>query len=270
MTDHLEESLRQAFSHRTAQLAPDSMTRLTAIDYHPRRHRIGRLPAIGAMSTTAVAAAVAAVVALGSGAAPAFAGWQATPSTPTTNQLGQAAVACGQGLGDAVLTDARGPYTLSIYANSTTNDICLTGNGVTMSTSAASASPATVAPGQIELGDTVTRDLAGKGLTLVEGRVGSDVTAVTIDRNDGSSVDATVANGWYVAWWPGTVPATDAVVTTASGDNTLTFPAPPAPSGKVKPCPSGALCASGYSDSGDGPATSQSTVSVGGTADSSN
>ena len=91
MPDQLEQSLREALSHRAAQLDPDSIARLGAIDYHPRRRRLGKLPAVGALGATGVAAAVAAIVALGSSAAPAFAGWQSTPTTPAPGQLAQAA-----------------------------------------------------------------------------------------------------------------------------------------------------------------------------------
>ena len=44
MPDQLEQSLREALSQRAAQLDPDSIARLRAIDYHPRRRRIGSSP----------------------------------------------------------------------------------------------------------------------------------------------------------------------------------------------------------------------------------
>jgi hypothetical protein len=75
MNDLLEQSLREALSERAAQVDPASLTRLRAVDYHPRRRRLGTLPTLGAVGMTGVAAAVTAVVILGSGAAPAFAGW---------------------------------------------------------------------------------------------------------------------------------------------------------------------------------------------------
>ena len=251
MPDQLEQSLREVLSRRAAQLDPDSIARLSAIDYHPRRRRIRKLPVVGAIGATGIAAAVAAVVTLGSSAAPAFAGWQPTPTTPAPGQLAQAAQACGQGLGSPILTDSRGPYAASIYANSTTSDVCLSGNGVSMSSSSTSVAPASVAAGQIQSGGGGRRDSAGNALTLVDGRTGAGVTAVTIERSDGSSVQATVANGWYLAWWPGTVAATNAQVTTASGTSTVAFPATPALPAPT--CPSGAHCAAGYSyGSGNG------------------
>ncbi len=262
MPDQLERSLREALSHRAAQLDPDSIARLRAIDYHPRRRRLGTLPAIGALGAAGTGAAIAALVTLGSSAAPAFAGWQPTPTAPAPGQLAQAAQACGQGLGSPVLSDSRGPYTASIYADSTTSDVCLSGNGVSMSSSSTSGAPTGIAAGQIELAGGGTRDSAGNALTLVDGRIGAGVTAVTIARSDGSSVQATVAGGWYLAWWPGAVAATNAQVTTASGTSTQTFPSAPALPTPV--CPSGAHCAGGYSfGSGIGTHSGSQSTTVG-------
>jgi hypothetical protein len=245
MPDQLEQTLREAPSHRAAQLEPYSIARLRAIEYHPRRHRIGKLPVIGALGAAGTAAAIGALVTLGSSAAPAFAGWQPTPTTPAPGQLAQAAQACGQDLGSPVLTNSRGPYAASIYTSSTTSEVCLSGNGVSMSSSSTSPTPASIAAGQIQSGGGGTRDAAGNALTLVDGRTGAGVTAVTIERSDPSSVQATVANGWYLAWWPGTVAAKNAQVATATGTSTVAFPA--APALPTPACPAGGHCATGYS-----------------------
>jgi hypothetical protein len=250
MPDQLEQSLRDALSQRAAQLDPNAIARLSAIDYRPRRRQFGVVSAVGALGVGGAAAALSAVFALGSGAAPAFAGWRATPTSPGPGQLTQAAQACRQDLGSAILTDSRGPYTVSIYADSTTRNVCLSGNGVSMSSSSTSGAPGSVAAGQIELDGGGTRDSAGNALTLVDGPTGAGVTAVTIERSDGSSVQATVANGWYVAWWPGTAAATNAEVATGSGTSTVAFPSTPALT--APSCPSGAHCAAGYSFGGSG------------------
>ena len=130
-----------------------------------------------------------------------------------------------------------------------------------MSSSSTSAAPASVAAGQIQLGGGGTRDSAGNALTLVDGRTGAGVTAVTIERSDGSSVQATVTNGWYLAWWPGTVTATNAEVTAASGTSTVAFPSTPTP--PAPGCPSGAHCGFSYMYGGGGiPSAGQSRTSV--------
>ncbi|HEY2654388.1 MAG TPA: hypothetical protein VGI55_01275 [Solirubrobacteraceae bacterium] len=266
MPDQLEQSLREALSHRATQVDPDSVVRLSAIDYRPRRRRFGTLPAVGALGATAVAATIAGIVALGSSAAPAFAGWQSTPTTPVPGQLAQAQQVCGQNLGSPAVTDSRGPYTASIYADSTSDDICLSGNGVSMSSRSTSSAPASVPAGHVDFGGAGVRDSAGNRLTLTYGRAAPDVTAVTIELSDGSSVQATVANGWYLAWWPGAPTATNAEITTASGTNTVAYPPPPS----LPACPPGARCSGSYSSGGrpGTQATGQSSVG-GGTVSSS-
>jgi hypothetical protein len=56
--------------------------------------------------------------------------------------------------------------------------------------------------------------------TLVDGRVGPGVTGVTLVLDDGQDVVTTVADGWFVAWWPDSAGATSAQVTSASGMTT--------------------------------------------------
>ncbi len=126
MSDLLEQNLRDTLSQRAARIDPDASARLRAIDYRPRRRRIPALPALGAFGVSATAAAVVAVT-LGSSAAPAFAGWSATPTPARTTQLAAAGQQCSANLGTPVLTDTRGPYTASIYANATSSHLCLQG-----------------------------------------------------------------------------------------------------------------------------------------------
>jgi hypothetical protein len=60
--------------------------------------------------------------------------------------------------------------------------------------------------------------------TLIDGRVANGVTGVTLVRDDGQDVVATVADGWFVAWWPGaSSAATSAQVTNASGTTAEPF-----------------------------------------------
>jgi hypothetical protein len=56
--------------------------------------------------------------------------------------------------------------------------------------------------------------------TLVDGRVASGVTGVTLVLDDGQNVVTTVADGWFVAWWPDSAGATSAQVTSAGGTTT--------------------------------------------------
>ena len=78
--------------------------------------------------------------------------------------------------------------------------------------------------------------------TLVEGKVASGVSAVALVRSDGEDVQASLAGGLFVAWWPGSLDATNAQLTTASGTTTqpistaaLPAPAVPAPGSACPP-----------------------------------
>jgi hypothetical protein len=246
MSDLLEQNLRETLSEHAAQIDPAASARLRAIDYRPRRRRVPALPALGALGVGGTAAVVVAVVTLGSSAAPAFAGWSPTPTSPAAGQLAAAGQACSANLGTPVLTDTRGPYTASIYADATSSHACLQGGSLSIASSNSGSSQADVAAGQVQLIGSGMKNSAGQALTLVDGRIGAGVTSVRIDRSDGTSVQATVSGGWYLAWWPGTVPATTADVTTSTGTATEQFPS--TPHGPRTPdCPMGSRCSSGYS-----------------------
>ncbi|HTW12293.1 MAG TPA: hypothetical protein VME01_06100 [Solirubrobacteraceae bacterium] len=49
------------------------------------------------------------------------------------------------------------------------------------------------------------------------GQAGSDVSAVTFTFAGGKTVDASVQNGWYFAWWPWTTDPSSVTVTTSTG-----------------------------------------------------
>jgi len=243
MSDLLEDDLREAFADRAARITPEASARLRAADYHPRSGRLSSRrarSALGALGLSGAAAVVGAVVLLGSNAAPAFAGWTSSPTTPLPGQLAAAQQHCTAGSGTPVLTDTRGPYTASIYADGAT---CLQGNGIEISGGGA-GNAADATAGTIELNGAGESDSDGHALTMVDGRIGSGVTGVTITRSDGSSVQATVKNGWYLAWWPGSERAVTAHVANANGTSAQSFP-----TGAQQPspaCPTGAHCTSGY------------------------
>ena len=243
MSDLLEHDLREAFADRAARITPEASARLRAVDYHPRSRRLRSrraLSAVGALGLSGAAAAAGAVILLGSNAAPAFAGWTASPTTPLPGQLAAAQQRC-TGSGTPVLTDTRGPYTASIYADGST---CLAGNGIEISSGGGGNATPTIPAGTVALNGAGESDSDGHALTMVDGRIGAGVTGVTITRSDGSSVQATVKNGWYLAWWPGTQSAVTAQVANANGTSTQSFPS--RPQRPTPACPAGAHCASGY------------------------
>jgi hypothetical protein len=240
MSDLLEHDLREALAERAARINGEASARLRAVDYHPRRRMLPSRPVLGALGLSSAAAAAGAVIVLGSSAAPAFAGWTASPTAPLPGQLAAAAQHCAPGAGTPVLSDTRGPYTASVYADGTT---CLQGNGIMIDSSGGSGK-SSVSAGTIELRGAGEADSDGHALTMVDGPIGAGVTGVTITRSDASSVQATVKNGWYLAWWPGTNRALTAQVATAGGTRTQSFPT--APNHPSPPCPVNAHCASGY------------------------
>ncbi len=246
MSDLLEQNIRETLSTRAAQIDPAAIARLRAIDYRPRRRWVPALPALGALTVSAAAVAAVLAVTLGSSAPPAFAGWSPTPTPPAAGQLATAEQACRATVGTPALTDTRGPYTVSIYADATSSHLCLQGGSLSIASANSGPTQADVPPGQVQLSGSGVENSSGQALTLVDGRIGAGVTSVTIDRSDGGSVQATVSGGWYLAWWPGTARATTADVRTAAGEATQQFPStsqgPGAPS-----CPAGAHCSSGYS-----------------------
>jgi hypothetical protein len=243
MSDQLEDDLREALADRAARITPEARARLRAIDYHPRSRSLASrraLGALGAVGLSGAAAAAGAVILLGSSAAPAFAGWTPSPTAPLPGQLAAAQQHCSRGSGTPVLTDTRGPYTASIYADGST---CLHGNGIVSAGGGGNAT-SSIPAGTVELNGAGESDSDGHALTMVDGPIGAGVTGVAITRSDGSSVQATVKNGWYLAWWPGTERAVTAQVASASGTRTQTFPA--GPERPTPACPAGAHCASGY------------------------
>jgi hypothetical protein len=70
----------------------------------------------------------------------------------------------------------------------------------------------------------------GRPYTLVQGQVLAGVTSATLVLSSGSNVQATVADGSFVAWWPGSADAASARVASGSRVSTqqLTFTAMPA------------------------------------------
>jgi hypothetical protein len=265
MTEQLESELRAALRERAAQVPAASIARLTHVDYHPRTRRLRPPLAIGALASAAGAAGAAAIViSLTAGASNAFAGWTATPTAPLPGQLAAAQASCEAsqppiaGL-PLTLTDTRGPFTFSVYANSNSSATCFKGPGF-MSTSANVASAALNVPtGQVLLSSSHRTERGGHAFSLADGRTGPGVSGVTLSLDDGTNVRATVGGGWFVAWWPSGHEIKSAELTTPTGTVTQTFNlSPEIPCGTQR-------CAAGMSESGSvgGGSVSGSSVTGG-------
>jgi hypothetical protein len=244
MTEQLESELRAALRERADQVPEASIARLSHVDYHPRTRRLRPPLAIGALASAAgTAGAVAVVISLSAGASNAFAGWSPKPTRPAPDQLAAASADCQTqspiaGL-PLTLTDTRGPFTFSVYANSTTSSTCIKGPTFTAVATNSTSTPITVPAGHILLSGSHGSNRGG-AYSWADGRTGDGVSAVTLTLDDGTTVQATVANGWFVAWWPGSRSVKSAAVTTPSGTSTQTFDLPNGPPCGSQPCPGGA------------------------------
>jgi hypothetical protein len=256
--DELEDVLREALHETAAGVPEGSVRRVSAAVSGPRvgRARLAR-PRIAAAGATGAAGAGAITVALlGAGASSAFAGWTSTPSTASSAQIAAAQAACGARLASRpapppgapkidtpaltpVIEDQRGPFTILISAGPDAVGTCITGPEFTSVSGSAGPGVSTVPAGQIELSSMHSTDRGGDAFTIVDGHVGAGVTGATLTLADGSQVVATVENGWFTAWWPGSQDAASAAVSTGSGVATQKLGAPQLP-----PCPPSAQCGS--------------------------
>lgn len=249
MNDLVESDLRAAFTARFESVAPERELRLRTFDYRSRTTRRRRIwTAMGTGGTALTGGVLAAILTLSSGASIAQ-GWTAVPTAPSAAAVAAATAACNWAhdqngppllTGTPVLTDGRGSYTAAIYVAGEVEHVCIsngqhtaTGLGMHNLHPAYLGSSLAPAPGPDQLGLPAgfggsapgfpgSSNSTSIGQRNVSGLAGSDVSAVTFDFADGSTVDATVQNGWYFAWWPGDSWPTSVQVTTSSA--TLSSP----------------------------------------------
>jgi hypothetical protein len=273
MSEALEAELRAAFAERAHDVSAEAVDRLRRTDYRPRSRTMHPRVAFGAGAAfAATGGAVVALVGLGAGASPAFAGWSATPTAPASGETAGALQQCTSQLAgmqasglptgswQPALTDTRGPFTAMILSNGGASATCFTGpsfttvnesdaqgaqgsaSGQVSAGSAASASPSSVSV--LGLGGSTAGPISrasqshlttsgGQPYTFVQGQIGADVTGLKLLLSDATEVQATVADGSFVAWWPGSTDATSAQIASASGvtKQQLTFTPLPAPNG---------------------------------------
>ena len=267
MTQQLETDLSRAFSLRSSGVPADAGARLRNIDYHPRTSRIPPRVTLGSLAGIATATGAVVSVAVLASAQPAFAGWTASPAPASAVKSTGAGKVCRAQLArspgmpgaapvsgwHAVTSDVRGPFTLVIYQGGGTDATCLTGPAITV-VSRSSANGGSLSASGTDGGRPGSRETSSIGIgglssgsikhmsiahlastsqgpyTLVEGQVDQGVTGLTLLRSDGDHIAATTGNGWFVAWWPGSLGATSAEITTATGVTTQalhnTFPLP--------------------------------------------
>jgi len=276
---NLEAELHDAFSTYALGIPADAGVRLRAVDYKPRTGRLSPRLTVGALGgVAATAGTVISVVVLG-GAQPAFAGWTASPTPASGTAATAADAACqaklasqlGSGGGwTPVTSDVRGPFTVVIFQDGSSSATCFIGPSFTvLSESSGSHGSESVSGsaegealgqalgavngGSIVVGGTASGDIqhmtvahldsASDGpYTLAEGQIQSGVTGVTLDRSDGTDVQASTGGGWFVAWWPGSQDVTSAVITTPSGTSNQPVTVQPLPSPPAPGTPNGQSC----------------------------
>lgn len=258
----LEDDLRKALAEGAPEVPTAVAERLRRFDYRPRSPRFGAaLAAGGAVGMAATAGAIISIVGLGAGTQPAFAGWSASPTVPASGQTAAAEAAClarvpntsdaerarADGTAHApvmeallkitpgewrtVLADTRGSSTMILLeaAKGQAQASCLSGASASeavMGVGPVGAQTGSVAAGQAQVVSTGSQSVNGHQFSDTEGRVGTDVTGVTITLNDGTHISATVANGYYAAWWPGSRQPVSQEVATSSGTTSTNQLAP--------------------------------------------
>jgi hypothetical protein len=280
MTRTLESHLRDALAARAQEIPDAPAERLRGHDYRPRTRDLRPPVAAGAVLTAGAAAAAVLIVGLGPRAPAAFAGWTAKPKAVAASQTDGAVAGCAQRLAaiptspaarnvaratghpmslptvgalTPVLSDVRGPFTFIVFANADASATasCITGPGFTSASEDRSVGPQpAVATNGISVTWVAHTARAGQAYSFLEGHAGAAVTAVTLDLADGSTVQTTTDNGWFVAWWPGSVSAASATVTTAQGTSTATLPAPAVTAGPPAPAGGSVSCAGGVGSAG--------------------
>jgi hypothetical protein len=228
--DRLELELTRAARIEAGRGPALRLMRSTGVapNYDARSRRVRSRVAVGALAGLAGTASAVFVI-VGPGTANAFAGWSARPTAAST-ATGEAACAAAFApqappSAPVVLTDVRGPWTLAIAADGSTTVSCWTGPSVAggFVTDAGSQAPLVTPPaGQVELAVAAGHQTpdGGAPYQLVTGRAGAGVSAIALVLANGTQVQATTANGWFAAWWPGTENATTAEVTTTTGVST--------------------------------------------------
>ncbi len=171
----------------------------------------------------------------------------------TSTPAGPQGSGLGSGAWQNLLTDVRGPFTVALFQDDGAYAACFTSSSFTVINQISSGGAAGSSSGSVSvrsgnganspagvggamrqgrtrvvMDGTSSGDLqhivqtqlsttADGPYTLVDGQTASGVTGVTLVRDDGQDVVATVSDGWFVAWWPGSATATSSQVSKASG-----------------------------------------------------
>ena len=248
MLSPVEDQLRSVLREHANEASEEAVARLTAINYRPRSHSTRTRVGVGGLGAIAIAVSLT-VTLVGVDSTThqeAFAAYSTTPTHPAPGQLTTADNKCikasdrisvqdesrsndfagSLGRWRPVVDDVRGVNVLVILTAPTTTATalatCLTGPDFRPSPSENAGTPApTAVPGTISEfsggGGLDSGKVGGRWAELLDGAAGAGVTKVSLILTNGTHVRATVAGGYYAAWWPSHAWAVSAEVTTASG-----------------------------------------------------
>lgn len=145
----------------------------------------------------------------------AYASWTSTAEVASASDLTVASAACAAGdteqLGQPAIGERRGDWVLLSYTTPSQRACLIEIPAGTSTAGRALISSTGSEGGFTPLADEYTQggisQFTGENLppaVFTSGDVGSDVTGLTIRTNDGTSVLATITDGHWAAWWPGT------------------------------------------------------------------
>jgi hypothetical protein len=115
-----------------------------------------------------------------------------------------------------------------------------------------SSTPANVPAGHVLLSTSHLTNRDGQAYSFADGHTGAEVSGVTLILDDRTKVQATVANGWFVAWWPSGHEVKAADITTPAGVRTQTFDP-----GHRNPCGTNSCTGGGSGLNSSGPVSGQ-------------
>lgn len=221
----LDDTARLRADARREQILANDPRLIPATTAPPRRR-----PWIAVAAAAAAAIAVATAVTVGSLAPSdaAYASWTATPSALASAERGLAGDACLESGpkpdADVVLTERRGDWIAVVaVTDEPSNVTCLVYLPVGSTDPSHVLWASAGGQGAIPRGGEFTEgslsefrgwSIPGAGdsptASFTVGDVGPDVAAVDILLPGGEVVHTTVADGRFIAWWPGRVFQTDA------------------------------------------------------------
>ncbi|MPV38647.1 hypothetical protein [Georgenia subflava] len=243
--------------HRLSQLDPsvgeppaspaDSDSTLAWVLAQPRDtqnppRRVSRLALAGVASATVLVAVASAL--WPSAAPPAFASWEPVPLALPRAATTESAARCPAGIPanpegteteavTPVIAEQRGDYTFVLQAGVRGYQECFITDGVgtasgwdAMANSMSGPAPLPSSPAGTGLLALATGesswgagDGAGEGsVTTAYGMAGPEVESITITTASGRTAEASVTDGWWAVWIPGSDPIAGPVeVTSADG-----------------------------------------------------